>query len=193
MKTVWLLQENTQNQLALKQMRQILSRQDTSYHEVSLAPFSDELRLPSSLSLSDHIICWGPGFVSRTLQYKSLHPGIWYAEMNFSWGTFRQNWGNLMMNATAEKTSFCHAIQNLTETNCFIRPDLDSKAFDGGLYCKTAPPKLRGNFQDTIDVIVAPVMHIADEWRFFVVNGHIISASSYRIDGRANSDGFILF
>ncbi len=70
----------------------------------------------------------------------------------------------------------------------FVRPDEDSKAFDGGTYGD--PSELRaalGSTDPSVIVVRGRVITVDAEWRCFVVGGEIIDSSEYR---RAGSPSF---
>lgn len=68
----------------------------------------------------------------------------------------------------------------------FAKPDNDLKIFDGGVFSAERFPffmeKTRNysNYNPNIKVCVSPIKYIEKEWRIFVVDGKIITASQYR-------------
>jgi hypothetical protein len=77
-------------------------------------------------------------------------------------------------------------------TKAFVRPDSDSKSFDGGVYDASglvaATPEIR--VAPTTPVIVASPCTIDAEWRFFV-DREIVGCSEYRRWGRPSLDGSV--
>ena len=73
----------------------------------------------------------------------------------------------------------------------FVRPDSDSKVFDGGVYDAAgliaATPEIHA--APTTSVIVASQCAIEAEWRFFVVDREIVGCSEYKRWGRPSIDG----
>ena len=167
-----------------------LERLQIDYQVVSLIPFNPDI--PKHVFPEEDIntICWGPSFVPRTLKHPSLSPGIWFDEAKFRWSTFRENWGDLMLCPNAKVTSLENAISNLSSKSVFMRPDEDSKAFNGGVFSQKQPPQLGNSFGD-IQVVVAPVQLVENEWRFFVVEQSIVESSSYRVMGQPNIQGIV--
>lgn len=58
----------------------------------------------------------------------------------------------------------------------FVRPFDDTKSFNGGIY----------NFNTLKydgQVIIAPLKHISREYRFFIVDGQIVTGSLYKVNG----------
>lgn len=62
------------------------------------------------------------------------------------------------------------------EEEYFIRPLNDDKSFNGGVYNQNT-------FKYEGEVVVAPLKHISKEHRFFVIDGEIIGASLYKMNG----------
>jgi len=169
----WVLQENMKNQLSLKQMIEALERIGVEFQTISLLPFKPNIPKEAFPKDGAKIICWGPSFVPRTIKHPSLSPGIWYNHKKFRWSTFQENWADLMLSQNGKVLSLQLAVENLTSKPVFMRPDEDTKAFDGGLYSQKHPPQVGNNFGD-IKVVQAPVRSVQDEWRFFVVNQDIV-------------------
>lgn len=63
-----------------------------------------------------------------------------------------------------------------TAEEMFVRPLMDTKSFNGGVYNKNML---------TVDVecVVAPIQKIQKEFRFFVLGGKIIGKSQYKMNG----------
>lgn len=78
-------------------------------------------------------------------------------------------------------------------SKAFVRPDGDTKLFDGGVYDSTA---LRNSVnpqlvpEDT-PVVVASAVEIDAEWRFFMVEGQVVACSQYRRWGMPSFDGAV--
>lgn len=66
----------------------------------------------------------------------------------------------------------------------FIRPDEDSKAFDGGTFADASELRAAlGNNDHSLAVVRGRVTTVDAEWRCFVVGGEIVDASEYRRGG----------
>ena len=111
-----------------------LERLNIDFQTIALIPFKTDI--PKEAYPEDHtnIICWGPRFVPRTNKHANLKPGIWYDHSKFRWSAFRENWINFMLCPNGEVVSFDDAMTRLTSDPVFMRPDADSKAFDGGFF-----------------------------------------------------------
>lgn len=70
------------------------------------------------------------------------------------------------------------------EEEYFIRPANDDKAFNGGIYNANT-------FQYEGDIVVAKLKHISKEHRFFVINGEVVTASLYKMNGSLSTSPII--
>lgn len=62
----------------------------------------------------------------------------------------------------------------------FVRPLLDTKSFNGGIYN-------RNTLSFNGICVVAPIKEIKKEFRFFVINGEIIGSTQYKLNGELYS------
>ena len=77
------------------------------------------------------------------------------------------------------------ALDALEREPLFVRPDADSKSFDGGIFADAATLRAQlGTTSLTAQAIVARVRPVDAEWRCFVVDGNVIDSSEYRRAGR---------
>lgn len=70
------------------------------------------------------------------------------------------------------------------EEEYFIRPLNDDKAFNGGIYNANT-------FKYKGDIVVAKLKHISKEHRFFVIDGQIVTASLYKMNGSLSTSPII--
>ncbi|NCQ52156.1 ATP-grasp domain-containing protein [archaeon] len=62
----------------------------------------------------------------------------------------------------------------------FIRPANDDKSFNGGIYNSNT-------FNYEGQIVVAKLKHISKEHRFFIIDGEIVTASLYKINGELST------
>ena len=191
MGVIWLIQSHMQNHGTADQFRRALSNFGLDFISVPLVPFSKDLPQIDLPHDPSNIVCWGPGFIPRMLNYPNLSPGIWYDHEKFRWSAFRLHWQELMMCVDAQVETLDSAVANLTSEPIFMRPDADNKAFTGGLFSNHNRPKSNPMFGQDMAVIVAEPQNIEHEWRFFIVDQKIVAASSYRVAGFPNMEGSI--
>jgi ATP-grasp domain, R2K clade family 3 len=183
----WLLQANLRDQIFLSQLKIVLADADTDWCEVALVPFVAELpELPAACA-GRPVICYGPSFVPRVLEHRQLRPGIFFDHNKFRWSAMRAAWGDAMLVPDAEAITLAEAVHLLDAFggSAFVRPDADSKLFDGAVY---DPAELRAIIErrasPTLPVIMAKPLEIDAEWRCFVVNGQVVDGSEYRRLGK---------
>jgi hypothetical protein len=188
----WLLQSNHPNLPGIGEIAAILRDQGCDVHAVALKGHSAEIPDTGTLDLSRPVVCYGPSFVPRALKYRELSPGISFDTGMFRWSAFHEGWGDLMISADAVVTDTAAAVSRLGSRTMFVRPDEDSKAFDGGLFdagslnAVVAQAIEKGHINAGTPVVVAEAVPIDMEWRIFVVGRQVVAASSYRKDGVGN-------
>lgn len=184
----WLLQSNRANLSTMREIASILRDQGNTVHMVALKGRSTELPDLSMLDPAVPVVCYGPSFVPRAWGHPSLNPGVFFDPTTFRWSSFQSGWGEMMLSAGRVVPAV--AVPDMVGSGlAFVRPDEDSKAFDGGLFDARAIAEVidlalsRGLIQANGLVVVAEPVRIDAEWRTFVVGGEVVAASSYRRDG----------
>lgn len=192
--TQWLLQSNHPNLSSIREIQSILRDHGNDMHMAALKGHSTEIPEIGALDITRPVICYGPSFVPRALGYPELSPGIFFDPATFRWSAFHKGWGDLMVSANGVVIRLAEAISQIGFKSMFVRPDEDSKAFNGGIFDKNSlkaviDPAIKKAYidQDTLIVIAEPVQ-IDAEWRTFIVNGQVVAASSYRKDSIGNVD-----
>jgi hypothetical protein len=194
----WLLQSNHPNLGTITELAAILENLGRSVHQVALKAHSAEMPLLHSIDPTLPVVCYGPSFVPRAYRYPGFEPGIFFDHELFSYTAFQRGWGELMLSRDAKLV----AIEDVKRTTAehgtiFVRPDEDNKLFDGGIYdtesveAIVAILEAKDRLSRSTGVIVAPIVEIEAEWRTFVVDGEVVAASSYRVDGKANIDAHV--
>jgi len=189
MDVVWIIQGNLRNKRTVNAIRDSLEHFSYAYKELSLVPFAKNIPLESIGSLPDKVIFWGAGFVPRACNYL-YRPGIWYNNELFRWSIFSEMWADLMLTKNAEVITFADAMARLTSVQVFMRPDEDSKEFEGGIYSVDNKPDLLTKNEE-INVVYGDVRSVLHEWRFFIVDQVIVASSSYRLNGKPSQMGAI--
>jgi hypothetical protein len=129
---------------------------------------------------------YGASFVPRIATLTRCRPGIFFEEANFRWSTLQSHWREWMFSRDGEIMSLADACAYMANQRnaCFLRPDADSKLFDGGLFDDDAVLALTTRIGGGERVVVAANRAIDAEWRCFVVNGEVVGSSEYRRNGR---------
>ncbi|WGS51296.1 ATP-grasp domain-containing protein [Paraburkholderia sp. D15] len=140
------------------------------------------------------VVCHGPGFVTRAVGHPRLGSGIYYDAAVFRWSKFHENWNAAMLAEDGHLTSLGDAASLLaTGTRFFVRPDADSKDFDGNVYDAEglAAATIRKPLPPDLPVIIASPLVIDAEWRFFVVQREVVACSAYRRGGQPAIDDHV--
>lgn len=130
------------------------------------------------------MVCLGPSFVPRAVE-TSWRPGIFFDPAKFSWSGYSRRWRGLMFTEDGAVTTARGALAALErEAPLFVRPDEDSKAFDGAVFDDADALRTALGATDLATPVVRGGVRAVDaEWRFFVVDGEVVDASEYRRAG----------
>lgn len=189
----WLLQSNHPNLSSIREIERILLDQGNAVHMVSLKGRSDEILDISHLNAADGVVCYGPSFVPRAFGHPDLSPGIFFDPGTFRWSVFRDGWGDEAMLSSGRVIAAGEAAASMGDGRFFVRPDEDSKAFDGGLFDRETMSTLihqaisAGLLSTDTHLVVADPVEVDAEWRMFVVGAEVVAASSYRHAGRGDT------
>jgi len=198
----WVVQENVANEDRYDEVVSTLSRFGIPYTQVKVVPFAHTLE--PDVNPKGRVMTLGSiTLTSRIVERKGWKPGA-YSNDNFDfevWSKIPQ-WAPHILNADAIVCPF----RDVPDTwdRFFIRPTLDTKAFAGTVMDQAEYQTWRGRllieegasdlmFDIYEMVCVAPVKEIYREFRFFIVEGKISTASVYKIGGDVTyqDEGFI--
>ncbi|HLL23077.1 MAG TPA: ATP-grasp domain-containing protein [Kofleriaceae bacterium] len=182
----WLVQANMRDQHLRQTVETALDGLGEHHHGVSLVPFSREVPALPFAPDERRIVCMGPSFVPRIASETAWRPGIYFDAATFRWSVMAEHWRDLMFTPDGEITTAREVLAELeTSGPLFIRPDEDSKAFDGGTYADASTLRSAlGSTDGSLVVVRGRVTTVDAEWRCFVVGGQIVDASEYRRAGR---------
>ncbi|HEY4056213.1 MAG TPA: ATP-grasp domain-containing protein [Kofleriaceae bacterium] len=139
-------------------------------------PFSAEERA---------LVCLGASFVPRIAIETTWQPGIYFDPATFRWSVMAERWRGLMFSPDGAVTTAREVLEQLeTGGALFVRPDEDSKSFDGGVYASASElAAALGTTDRGVAVIRGRPITVDAEWRCFVVGTEIVDASEYRRAG----------
>ncbi len=188
----WVIQENQGDSGNVRRMVQALELDDHVPHLVGLKKGTD---IPPIPDLPDEgpIVCHGQGFITRALHHPRLKHGLFFNPDRFRWEAFRSGWEGAMLSSDGRVMALSDAKDFLQSgATAFVRPDSDTKVFDGGVYdASSLTAATEGIAVPSTPVVVASPCSIQAEWRFFVVAGEIVGCSEYRRFGRPSIDGTV--
>ena len=186
----WVIQRNLTNTEDLKTLVQGCERIGVPFIEIDIIPFTDQL---PDFDKSRHSIFYGSTTMGQ-LVYKdsSLNKGFFFNQQSFSIENYFAKWGSHMLNHGALVTSFKELMLQPYGPNklLFIRPDDDSKSFSGevkkfsDIVSWYARLKMFDNTSLSLDskIVVSEPYHLRYEWRLWIVNNKVVTASKYRED-----------
>jgi len=194
----WVIQNNLISQPEFKLLKESCDKLGVEIEEIEVIPFSAEL--PEFTMDEKTNIYYG----STTLMYNIYHQlnnptGLFFDEDAFSMENYINKWGKHMLNSDADITSFREVTQKQYPDDqiFFIRPDDDSKSFAGTTMTFKQIKDWGSNItlydnvtlnEDT-KILVSEPYNIKKEWRTYVVDGKVSTASRYRENFRLSKSG----
>lgn len=187
MKPLWAVQGGIINDDDAQGMLDAFKALNLPYEILQVAPFDYE-NIPD-VNYKGHIIPYGGTKFIDALRL--IKPWVCFFNDNFKYHLAIEKYEKYMFNSDGEymKMSRFSPSNYKKGEYLFIRPDKDIKEFPGN----TIKPEdfmtwyrsLQGKGMDVnedTETIVSQSSNINREWRTFVVDGNIISASQYRKD-----------
>lgn len=183
-----IVQANLFNEFGFKSLLDALQEVGVPYTVVQVIPFSHQLE--PDINPEGAVMVWGATTLGHIAVEKGWKPGRFQNE-KFDMRYLTKRFGPYMLNDDAQ---FCTFGELEYEGMKFIRPVHDSKLFSGTVLDGTELAEWKKKIEDTSDgyatlTMGTPVMYaepkkIDLEARFFIVDGTIVTGSSYRTLGR---------
>ena len=209
----WVIQTNLYSEAGYEKLLEALSRREIPYTLVKFIPFThrlidpntnltlfeDESQIPEvQLDASENIMACGSTLLAKVAQERGWKPGSFWNE-NFDYAKFVEHWGENLLNFHCILAPLGE-IQPHWVGDMFVRPAGDGKAFSG-MTCHTSEfdywrKDLLSQGRDLAwlspetPTVIAPVAEINAEYRFFVVEGRIITGSMYKLGRTVITDEF---
>lgn len=191
----WVLQHNIFSEPGFERLEEALQRFGITYSVHKVVPFVGEL-LPEPEPPPGPVIVMGSYSMALYAQRKGWTPGS-FANENHDFQIQVQHWGDAMLNAGARVHPFAEVPK--TRELFFIRPVADTKCFAGhvmgwGAYRDWRDRTLAlgadngGTLTGETLVMVSPVKTIYREYRLWVVDSRIVTASLYKEGSRVRYD-----
>ncbi len=191
---MWVIQSNYVQETQLRPFVEALNELKIPFYDVGIIPFCDEFITPLPdlpENLSTNLIPYG----STSLMRIAIQRG--WIGLFFDKETFRADVWNENRKDMLNKDSFYMTVAEAQrwasglpeDSEWFIRPIEDLKAFSGTLTNAKEIARFTGtasgnfSFKPDLMCAISPPQEIKAEWRFFIVNGEVITGSSYRLHG----------
>lgn len=182
------VQDDLFNEYGFKSLLNALEGNNCQYTVVKVIPFAHEL-IPDINPQGD-VMVWGATTLGHIAVERGWKPGRFQNE-KFDMRYLSKRFGPYMLNADAK---FCTFDELQYEGLKFIRPVHDSKSFSGTVMDGAELAAWKQKVLDVSDgyatlrpetpVMYAEPKNIDLEARFFIVDGSVVSGSSYRSLGR---------
>ena len=187
-KIQWVIQRNLTSEDVIGEIKSACHSIDVDCYDVDIIPFSNNL---PDFPKDKRTIFYG----STTTMYlvyknKEFSEGLFFNEKTFSMENYLAKWGENMLNFGASVIT----VRQLNQLNCdkdkllFVRPNDDSKSFSGEVkrFDEIDDWFERIKISEDMDItkdtkiLIAEPYHINSEWRLWIVNGKVVTASKYR-------------
>lgn len=193
----WVVQNNIYSEEGHEKLVSALERLDLPHSLHKCVPFVGLLEPPAEPPEGSKVIVMGSYTMALEAQRRSWTPGSFINE-NLDYRVQLQHWGNKMINHGARflKLGDCFNLSSLEVHQLlgqpfFIRPVVDSKSFTGSVMDLEQLQEWLGNLAkltpedgSTVDlnteVMVAPLRKIYAEYRTWVVDKKVVTASQYK-------------
>lgn len=193
-KVRWIIQDSNFSDKDRIQVLEACNRLSLPCIQISVIPFSEHLPDFPIDDLHENIYYGSTTMMDRVYRDFDQPLGLFYNPETFSMENYLKQWGNYMLSSEADFMCFKDLIAKKLDPNhqLFIRPDADSKAFAGTVlkfgdiqswYNQLTKDDVYGIGPDT-KIMIGPAYHIEKEWRNYIVNGKVVTSSTYLKDFR---------
>lgn len=194
MKPTWIIQTNMGNGSDIQAYVQGVRESGANIIEVEHIPFSEEV---PQLNITGPVIVYGAVSFVKAMQKSGLYPlGVFGNEETFTYENWAKHYNELLLNSPdgielSTIGEFCSDTRD-SEEDIFVRPQHDTKALVGSVWTAGAFKKwcIEAAIGDYVGVdkdtpiVVAKPYGIEAEWRLFVVDNKVISATQYFKKGK---------
>lgn len=174
-----------------KILKSYLDKNEISNEQYTIVPFSHEI-IPPLISEKKIIPIGTIEFVQKIKKDKNLNSIIYFEEDVFTNENCIKNWKSFSLNHKSEILTIKEVLGKVEpDVWFFMRPSSDLKSFSGKLFQIGHIKPLLERYsryennmltEDSIVIISTP-KEIKKEWRFFIIDGQIITSSMYRSFG----------
>lgn len=175
-----------------------LKKKSIPYIPVGVRPFSTEITGLDGVELEPgKVMAYGSTKLVKLTAEMGLTPGVFFDNSTFN----AMAWNHFIPDEMVNSPVFAtlrefRELQNVgAEHEMFVRPVLDLKLFSGTVkpagttFAQLLDEKLHGieGFDNTL-LAMSETRELHGEWRCFIVNRKLVTASQYRINGELKPD-----
>ncbi|MCH2044718.1 MAG: ATP-grasp domain-containing protein [Saprospiraceae bacterium] len=195
----WIIQDSNFSNRDRSQILEACQSLSIPCIQIPVIPFADNLPNFPLDENHENIYYGSTTMMDRIYQNYDKPLGLFYDKHTFSMENYLKQWGNYMLSSEAQFMTFREfsALDFPNDRQFFIRPDSDSKAFAGIVlefgkiqdwYERLSNDDIYGLGPDT-KIMVGPAYHIEKEWRNYIVEGKVVTSSTYRKNFRLYKSG----
>lgn len=183
----WILQNNVYNEAGFAELVGALEQHGLPYSLHKVIPFVGDLD-PEPVLLDERAVVMGSYTLAQAAERRGWSPGAWMENLDFS--IQRAHWGAAMLNHDAEVLPIGEVAER--REPFFLRPVTDTKSFAGGIHDwpsfvawrerleGLSPEDAPTVWLDT-PVMVCRMKEISSETRIWIIDGHVATASGYKV------------
>ncbi len=182
----WLLLDFKHEDPTIQKFISVLDEKKLPYYGIEIVPFTHEITGLENIDLSKDTIFIGSCQMCQKVSNWNVKPGVWWKSEWWDpreWVKHRDDMLNQdpitilvkdLRNDWVKELTFIKSIKEKLLTGMVIEPIKEDHD-----YWTIEHSDLDG----TDELITSPYIQIDNEWRFFIVDGEVITGSMYRRDG----------
>jgi len=182
------MQNNLISENDLGQVQQACLEAGAQVQEIRVVPFSEDI---PEFTYNRKNLYYGSTTLMYNIYTQLNEPiGLFYDEDKYSIENYIKQWGERMLNDGGMFMTVAEFLDDKgidPDANIFVRPDADSKSFDGQVGTEYEIHQMfqrmiqyEGGVTENTKIYAGPAYNIVKEWRLFIVGGEIITSSRYR-------------
>lgn len=188
----WILQSNLAFERGTEELLTVLERAGIPHSLHKVVPFVAEIE--PDVSPEGNVIVIGAYSMRHLAKRKGWVPGS-FDLADITYADHIAHWGSYMLNSDAIYCAFADVPQHLGDQPVFMRPVVDSKFFAGMVIHReefldwhrkvvTLEEDDGSNLRGSTQVLLAAPKEIHQEYRIWIVDGKVITASLYKRGGK---------
>jgi hypothetical protein len=185
----WIIQNKMREEAGVRVLAESLPRWGIphSFHD-----FGDDWKLVPEPKPAGNVVVIGAYAIRHEAKRKGWVPGLFDLE-HLDYRDFLGNWGGALLNAEAAIWRFADIPPSSLPNQFFCRPGQDNKFWKAGPTTREEflewhaqfrklwdDPEAHSSIRPDTWTVVAPLKEIAQEHRFWIVDGRVVTSSLYK-------------